>query len=290
VRRTRRGRASACRHRWPPQLAGCRLDRDAAGRPSRGRRRDGDVPGRWRGVCRRRGMLGDSGALISAARDRVDRRRRRLGAGHGGGRIGCRRRCRLRHGGRLRGQEGERIEVTLRLGRRADAEVHERLRHFGLPRRTDRRDAFALSDRRPLGSRDRAQVRQRDRQPVGRRDRETLARDRHRARERHGAGRRRDNGGALIGADVDASVLPGGVRVCRVEHEHLQHRTVHRPGPGTGGRCKMKRGNHSREQNSAHRSPLGSWSPVHAASCLLRAARVSDSCGTSLPVRTCVPG
>jgi hypothetical protein len=46
-----------------------------------------------------------------------------------------------------------------------------------------------------------------------------------------------------IGPDVDAAVLPGGVRVRWVEDEGLQDGAVDRPGPGARSGRDEQRGN-----------------------------------------------
>jgi hypothetical protein len=184
--------------------------------------------------CGRRGLLSGWGRSL---RRRLARRRRRQGR---------------------RRQEPQRVEVALRLGGNPDPEVHVRLRQLDLAGRADRPHAVTLGYRRALGDRDRAEVGQRDGVPVGRRDREALARSRDDAREGHRPGRGRDDARARGRADVDAAMLARRVRMCRIERERLQDRPVGRPGPGTCRRCQKERGGNSREQNSAHGSPLRS--------------------------------
>ena len=97
-----------------------------------------------------------------------------------------------------------------------------RLGQLGVARGADRPDSIALDDRRALRDRERAEMRQRDGVPVGRRDREALARGRDGAGKGHRSGRGRDDGGAGVGADVDATMLARGVRVRGIEDERLQ--------------------------------------------------------------------
>ena len=66
-------------------------------------------------------------------------------------------------------------------------------------------------------------------------NRNGLAARRHRSGERdHAVGRRHDFR-ARRSAEVDAAVLPGGVRLRTVERERPQHRPVDGPRPRSGG-------------------------------------------------------
>jgi hypothetical protein len=97
-----------------------------------------------------------------------------------------------------------------------------RLRNLRVAARPDRADRRAFGDGGVLGDRDRAQVRERHRVAVGRLDRDALPRGRHRARERHGAGRRRDHSRARLAGDVDAPVLATRIGMARIEDEGLE--------------------------------------------------------------------
>jgi hypothetical protein len=177
----------------------------------------------------------------------------------GGGRVGLVRGRRCGSGsrrGRSRRQQRERVEVPLGLVGAPDAEVHVRLRKLALARRTDAADDIALCNTHPVGDRDRAEMRQRDGIAVGGGDGHALAGGRDGPGERDRPGRRRDDRCVRGGADVDSSVLPGGVRMRRIEDERLEHRPVGGPGPGPRDRCEMKRSGDRREQCSAHGLPL----------------------------------
>jgi hypothetical protein len=213
-----------------------------------GRFRDARV-GRDRRLrsCIRRSGRGDRSGGRSLLRDRRRCLSRRL----------ARRRRQER-----RRQERQRIEVALRLRGDPDPQVHVRLRQLRLAGWADRPDAVSLGDRRALGDRDRAEVGERDGIPVGRRDREALARGRDGARERHRPGRGRDDARACVRADVEAAMLARRVRMRGIENERLEDRPARRPGPGTCCRCQKECRGNSREQNSAHGSPLRSTTYV----------------------------
>jgi hypothetical protein len=229
------------------------------GQRSAGARRAFGAP---RVLCRCRSRSAGVGRR-SSRRDSIGRGRRGDGSGRRGP-LGGRDRSlgrRLARRGRSQErsrQELQRIEVALRLRGDADPQVNVRLRQLDLARRADRPHAVTLGERRALGDRDRAKVGQRDGVPVGRRDRETLARGRDGAREGHRPGRGRDDARARGRADVDAAMRARRVRMCGIELELLEDRPIGRPGPGTCRRCQKERGGNSREQNSAHGSPLRS--------------------------------
>ena len=145
----------------------------------------------------------------------------------GAGRRRCRSRgCRLRRQGcpgrggraaahrcrrvRADGQKPQRVDVTLRVRGRADAEVDERV-----PSR--RADPRSLADVCIAGHRDRSEVQQRRRVAERRLDRDRLAAARDRADERDSAGGRRSHGRPVGRGDVDAPVLTGRVRVVLFE-------------------------------------------------------------------------
>jgi hypothetical protein len=226
---------------------------------------------------------GDASDSQDRSRGRDHRRRRGSGSGDR-----CRRRWwsrgrrwvtdrirnrgRLRHGLRprrrrgrraLRRQEGERIEVALRIGRAAHSEVDVRHRQLRLAARADRADELALRDCVAAPDRVRPEVNERDRVAVRRRDRQRLAADRHGPREGDGARDRRLHPRTARRPDVDSAVLPGGVRVLAVEREERQHRAVHGPAPAQGGRGddQHRDGSHRRWEQ-AH---LGTTSVVRYA-------------------------
>jgi hypothetical protein len=91
---------------------------------------------------------------------------------------------------------------------------------FDVAAGTDCADRDALGDGLALANADGPEVDERGGVAVVRLDRHRAASSRHRSGERHGAGGRRDGGRPGGGADVDATVLPGRVRV-RAEDERL---------------------------------------------------------------------
>jgi len=225
------------------------------------------------------------GHVASDSRDRARRRdhrsRRRSGRRcrrwrRNGGRRGVADRIRnrggLRHGLRpgrgqgrraLLGQEGERIEVALRIDRAAHAEVDVGHRLLRLAARADRADDLAFRHGVAAPDRVRAEVHERDRVAVRRRDRQRLAADRHRPGEGDRAGDRRLHPGTARRPDVDPAVLSRGVRVLAVEREERQHRAVHGPAPSQGwGRGDQHRDGSHRRWEQAH---LGTTSVVRYA-------------------------
>ncbi len=159
------------------------------------------------------------------------RRRRRSGGRPGvadriGNRSGLRHGLRPRRGRRrraLHGQEGERIDVALRIVRAAHAEIDVGHGQLGLAAGADRADHLALRDGVAASDRVGPEVHERDRVAVRRRDRQRLAADRHGSGEGDRAGDRRLHPGTARRADVDSAVLSGGVRVLPVEREERQH-------------------------------------------------------------------
>jgi hypothetical protein len=146
-------------------------------------------------------------------------------------RLDDRRRRGRRRRNRPRRQEGQWVEVALRIARRADAEIDIRLRMVRDSARSDGSDDSCLADGHPAGHGDRAEVdeccRIRER---------CLDRDRLAARG-NGAGKRDDS---LRGcehwtpvgsSEIEAAVLARVVRMGVVERERPQDRAVDRPGP-----------------------------------------------------------
>jgi hypothetical protein len=95
-------------------------------------------------------------------------------------------------------------------------------------------DGSTFGDVGPLRDPDGAELEQGDGKAIRGLDRDGRAARRHRAREAHLSGRRRENRRTHGCADVDPPVLPTGVRV-RDDVERSQHRPVHGPGPGERG-------------------------------------------------------
>ena len=124
----------------------------------------------------RRGLLDDD-------RDRDGRRRRGRRRRHGAAAFLRGRRLALRDARQRRGlraadrvrpfrEEPERVDVALRVGRDADAEVHVRAGMLGLAARPERPDGLALGDEGAAPHGGLTEVKERDRVPVGRPDRD----------------------------------------------------------------------------------------------------------------------
>ena len=154
------------------------------------------------------------------------RRRRRLRPRH---RIRHRRLARRKRLGERR-QEKERIEVPLRVGGLADAEVHVRDGLLGHPARARRTNRVTLGDGRPAPDGHGAEMQHRDGVPVRRLDRDCPAAGRHGSGERDDAASRRDDRGTSSRADVDPTVETARVRI-GAEAERVQNRPLHGPGP-----------------------------------------------------------
>lgn len=196
------------------------------------------------GSCPRGGR---AARALPALRRTEGRRRRRECLGAGLGRL-----CRAGHGllARLRWwdglgsaprrQQGERIDVALRLRGQSHAEVQVRRLVLRLPAWPDRADHVALRDRGPDTHGDRAQVHKRDREAVGRADRQRQARSRNGSSKADDARLRCPHVRARRRSDVDAPVLAAGIRVV-VEREASEHRPVGRPAPGARSRRRHQR-------------------------------------------------
>jgi hypothetical protein len=115
-------------------------------------------------------------------------------------------------------------------------------------------DRITLTDHRSLPRRPRAELEQRDGVPVGGSNRDGTTPAGDRAREGHRARRRRSDGCADFRSDVDAAVLPAGVRIV-AERERAQDRAVDRPAPcpRVGGEGK-EQGDHEGDDPDAEAS------------------------------------
>lgn len=186
--------------------------------------------------ARRRGSLATShvGALrphgLGRRRLRNDRhgsRGRRSGRGRRGRRGGpyrvggprglCGSRCSHRCRGRARRKEAQRVEVTLLVGREADAEIDVRLGDVDGPARSHRADGRALGDRLAALHGDRSEVQEGGGMSFARLDRHGLAAVGDDSGERHDARDGSHDRRPRRSAEVDATVLTGRVRVCPVE-------------------------------------------------------------------------
>jgi len=134
-----------------------------------------------------------------------------------------------------------RVDVAVRVGGQAHAEVDVGLGAFGLAARPDRADDFALCDSSPHTNGDRPQVNQGDRVAVLGTDRQAAALTGNLARERDDPGRRSAHLSARRRADVDSAVLPASVRVVTGD-EGPEHWAVDRPAPSGRARHESQRG------------------------------------------------
>lgn len=173
-------------------------------------------------------------------RDRLHRRRRGLWCD-----VGCRSRHRrhgldgdrlgdrllLRRRRRARRQHAQRVEVALLVGGSAYAEVDERLRRLHDAGRADGADDLPFGNRGAARNLDRAQVDERRGHSQARADRDALAAGRDGSREGDDTVDRRAHGRSRGRAEIDAAVLPCGVRMRPVERERAQDRPVDGPRP-----------------------------------------------------------
>jgi hypothetical protein len=196
------------------------------------------------GTARARAWTRDD-ASARGRRRWTDRRLRRRGSRHNSRSSG------LSGGRSLRGSRGSlllplgeqqlRVDVAVRVGGQAHAEVDVGLGAFGLPAWPDRADDFALCDSSPRSDRDRSQVNQGDRVAVLRADRQAAPLTGNLARERDDPGHRSAHVCARRRADVDSAVLPASVRVVTGD-EGPEHGAVDRPAPSGRTRHERQRG------------------------------------------------
>jgi hypothetical protein len=163
----------------------------------------------------------------SPSRNRHRHRSRRRGD-----RVGCRFTFRRRRrSGLPDGQQRKRVEIPVRIGGQADAEMDVRLRSFGLAARADRPHDLSFADSRSNGQANRSQVDEGDGIAVRGADRQAEPL----AREAAGVGDDPRGRSAYLGsrrrADVDAAVLAARIRVVAGE-EGPEHRSLDRPAPG----------------------------------------------------------
>jgi hypothetical protein len=180
-----------------------------------------------------RGGLDGRGCGRFGSRDRRRRGRRSV---HRRRRLDDRRRRGRRPRNRARGQEGQWVDVALRIARRTDAEVDVGLGMVDDPARPDRPDNSRLTDGRAAGHSDRAEVDERRRVPERRLDRDRFAASRNGAGKRDDSLRGCEHGTPAGSSEIEAAVLAGVVRMSAVERERPQDRAVDRPGPRLGTR------------------------------------------------------
>jgi hypothetical protein len=119
--------------------------------------------------------------------------------------------------------------------------VDVRIRVLGCARRPDRADHGSLADALTARHRRRPEMDERDRIAVRRLDRDGEAVRGHRAHERDHACTWGNDLLAGLTGDVDATVLPGSVRVAAVS-ELLQDGPGRGPRPRTGGGGENEKG------------------------------------------------
>ena len=254
------------RCRGPPLVRAAALEVSAAptrpwppvGTAAARNRCSGRGLGRVRG--RRRAGRGGRGGGRSS-RDRCSHRRSRRGGSVTGRR---RRRGRRRatgdgtasDGGAVGdtdGQEPSRVEIALLVARDPDTQVDVRRRHLGVAAGADRPDRVALGNRCTLRDEDRAEMGERDCVPVPGEDRDTLAGGGDGPGERDRTALRRDNCCARVAGDVDPAVLPGRIRMSRIEGKRLDDVARSRPGPRACAWDEEQRRQHGRRKHASHR-------------------------------------
>jgi hypothetical protein len=112
-------------------------------------------------------------------------------------------------------------------------------------------DGIALGDDGIRLHAELAKVRERDRPAVRGLDRDGFAVAGDGARERHDAGRRRQDGRGRSAGDVDAAMLPGRIGVPGVEGERREDAPVSGPSPRVSGRGDREHRDED-EQPSTH--------------------------------------
>ncbi len=187
-------------------------------------------------------------------------RRSRLGNERGSLRLGRFSRCRrgdvcdrrrpcCRRDARR--QQGQWIDVSLRVARHPRAEVHVRLRQLDHAARPDATHNRRFPHERPARDSDRPEVDERGRIAKRRLDRHRLPTGRHRPGKGHHTLRRGEHRAATGRTQVDAAVLAARVGVRVVEHERPQHRAVDRPRPG----ARTRDGERTRAGDQNRKSP-----------------------------------
>jgi hypothetical protein len=179
--------------------------------------------------------------------------RSRLHCGRSAGRRSTR--ARVAGGGNARRQQGQRIDIPLRIARRARAEVDVRLRQIDHAARPDRPDDRAFRHDRTAHHRDRPEVHERGGVAERRLDRHRLAAGRHRPCERDHSLRRGAHRAAARSAEIDAAMLAACVGMRVVEHKRPQHRTVDGPRPSAGIGDRERTRADDQDRKSPHSSP-----------------------------------
>jgi hypothetical protein len=241
-RRTIDSRARRVRVREPSRGSGdsdARGDSDSKQRRRRSRRRGHGSRSRARVLARRPASTCPRSPGLWRRRLRVGR----LSCGSGNGR-GLLRRAWLRPADRPCREQRERVDVAVRFGGQANAEVDVRLSPLGVPARADRAHDLAFRDRGARSHADRSEMDERDRVAVGRANRQAQPFVRQLSDEGGDAG----CGGLDVGTrgrrDVDSAVLAACIRVV-LGGKRSQHRALDGPRPGSRGRAQREREQHS---------------------------------------------
>jgi hypothetical protein len=217
-----------------------------------------------RGCVGRRGMFGCHGSRPSGGRGRSRGRRlvHRRGAFRRH-RFSCRRRsnvCDRRRPTRRhrepRRQQGQGIDVALRIARDARAEVHVRIGKVDDAARTDCPYHRRFAHERAARHSDRPEVDERGRVSKRRLNRHRLPSRRDRSGEGHHTLYRGEHRAAAGRAKVDTSVLAARVRMRMVEPEGPQHRPVDGPRPGLRTRDGERTRANDQDRKSPHYSLL----------------------------------
>ena len=182
---------------------------------------------------------------------RRDGRRRRRGRFRCGRRLGRGRRV----GSATRRKELERVDVRLGVTD-PDAEVHVRHGVLRLPGRAGLRQLVPFRDRLAATDVQPSEMSQR-RLVLACRDGDREAVGGDRPGERHRAGRGRAERERRTEPDVDATMLPGRIRVA-ADREPAQERAVRGPGPCPRGRAGGQRADHCGSERCEQFRCLGS--------------------------------
>jgi hypothetical protein len=113
----------------------------------------------------------------------------------------------------MNGEQGQRVDVAVRVGGQPHSEVDVRVGAFGLSAWADRPHDLSLRDCGPRSDRNRPEVDERDRVAVLGPDRQAATFSRQLAGEGDDAGRRGAHLCSRRRADVDATVLATRVRI-----------------------------------------------------------------------------
>jgi hypothetical protein len=197
------------------------------------------------------------GGLRACGRRRLEQSGRRLRRRLQRGLRSCRRPSRRRGRSRLSRsragrEQAERVDVTVFVGRDANAEVDVRVPGDRITARARDAHERALCYLVALGDGSAPELEQRDGVAVRRPDRHRAAAFRNRPGERDDARGGSENARPDRCRDIDAAVLAAGIGVAAVG-EWTDHRPVHGPGPGEcGRRAGLEREKDRKHQAQAH--------------------------------------